>query len=92
MAGDSTKTSACPRDTDPEIYRRWIEGLRRMSGRQRLALAMNLTDEVRALSRRAIARAHPDWSEAQRQIEFVRIHYGKAMAQGLRQMLLGAEP
>ncbi len=39
------------------------------------------------LSRRGIARAHPKWSERERDLEFVRTHYGEVLAEGLARHL-----
>ncbi|MCE5277770.1 MAG: hypothetical protein ABFD92_15720 [Planctomycetaceae bacterium] len=89
MAGECTRPGGCPRDTDPAIYRRWIEGLRQMTFEQRLTKAMNLSQMVINMSRRAIALAHPQWSDEEVKIEFVRLHYGAELANGVREKLKG---
>jgi hypothetical protein len=39
------------------------------------------------MSRRAIARRHPDWSEVEVKVEFVKLNYGEAIADRVRQRI-----
>ncbi|MEN8149065.1 MAG: hypothetical protein ABFS86_04535 [Planctomycetota bacterium] len=75
------------RDTTFEIREKQIELLREAPPSRRLQLALSLSRSVMELSRRGIARAHPEWSELARDIEFVRIHYGEELAEGLERHL-----
>jgi hypothetical protein len=53
-----------PTDTPPEVEAIWIEGLRRMTGAERLLRAFDLTAAVRALAAARIrAEYGPDLSE-----------------------------
>ena len=72
------------------MHARWIAGVRELSTTERLRRMLDLTQCGLDMSRRAIARAHPDWDRQQMGIEFVRIHYGKDLAGGLRAYLEGA--
>jgi hypothetical protein len=53
----------------------------------RFARARSLSRNVIALSRRAIRRRHPDWSEREVQIEFLAVHYGRDLAERVRDHL-----
>lgn len=73
-----------PDDRSKNARSQQIELLRQMTPGQRAALALRLTDEAIARSRRAIARVHPEWSDREVKIEWARIHYGEAVAEKLR--------
>ena len=75
-------------DTSPEAERVQIALVRRMTAGQRVALVRSLTRLAVGLSRRAIRRAHPGWSEREVEIEFVRLHYGEDLARGLAERLV----
>lgn len=53
----------------------------------RFARARSLTATTIALARRAIRRRHPDWSERDVLLEFVRVHYGADLASRVRAKL-----
>jgi len=55
--------------------------------RARAAFALRLSDEMIALSRRAIDRAYPEVDARRRQLEFVELHYGDALADRLEAWL-----
>jgi hypothetical protein len=76
-----------PNDTDPETMRVWIQMWRDASPQRRLALALGSSAQVIQLSKEAIARQHPDWSQKQIGVEFVRVHYGKQFAAALAERL-----
>ena len=65
-----------------------VELMRRAGPRHRAALALRLSDETIALARRAIARGRPELDQRQRDIEFVRIHYGAELAHRLERWLI----
>lgn len=76
-----------PNDTDPETMRVWIEMWRRASPQRRLAAALGTSEQVIALSKRAIAQQHPHWSVRRVGVEFVRLHYGESLARVVAQRL-----
>ena len=57
-----------------------IRLLREAGVQRRFALAMSLSQTAIELSRRAIRERHPDWSEREVKLEFVRLCYGKDLA------------
>lgn len=71
-------------DTPPDIEQLQIELLRQKTVTERMALAGNLTHFVIQLSRQAIARQHPEWTQRQVDLEWVEIHYGRELAESLR--------
>ncbi|MDZ7616216.1 MAG: hypothetical protein U1E05_04380 [Patescibacteria group bacterium] len=71
-------------DTPPEIEQLQIELLRQKTVTERMALAGNLTHFVIQLSRQAIARQHPEWTQRQVDLEWVAVHYGRELAESLR--------
>lgn len=82
-----THSVSAMHDTSPEADAVVIEGLRRLSPAERIARAMNLSAFTARLSKRAIANAHPDWSQQEREAFFVELHYGKELADGYRRYL-----
>lgn len=74
---------AGPADTDPEAERVQLELLRAASPARRAALACRLSDQVRHLALRALRRAHPEASEDEIRVIFVRVHFGDELADGL---------
>jgi hypothetical protein len=79
-------------DTDPEAARVQMELLRRASPARRLRLALSLSRSVMALSREGIARRSPRTSPEEVGLEFVRLHYGEALATEVRQRLRSGRP
>ena len=67
-------------DTDPEAARVQMELLRRASPARRLRLALSLSRSVLALSRQGIAQRRPGASPEEVGVEFVRLHYGRELA------------
>ena len=72
-------------DTSPEADAAQVRLLRAATPARRLQIAMRLSDTVRHLSRRAIDHAHPNWSEREKDLFFVAVHYGREWAQRLDQ-------
>ena len=71
----------------PEMTRAdWVqvELIRRQSVSQRVARMRSLSAEVIEMSRRAIRRLHPDWSERDVLLEWAAVHYGRDLADRLR--------
>lgn len=52
-------------DTPPEIVEKQFEILRKMTGEQRLSIAIEMSLLARDLLKEALRREHPDWSDAQ---------------------------
>lgn len=75
------------RDTSEEARRLQVSLLRDAGPVRRVRLALSLSAAVMDLSRRGIARAHPDWTEEERDFEFVRRHYGEELAAAVRRHL-----
>ena len=74
-------------DTNPEVERVLISLLRKLSTEERLSRVLQFSSSIINLSKRAIARANPDLSEDERNILFVRYHYGDELANKLKQYL-----
>jgi len=57
---------------------------------KRFQMCCAMTANMIALSRRALARARPDLGPAELSIEWVAIHYGADLAEGMRRRLRAA--
>jgi hypothetical protein len=68
-------------DTDPDVERIQVEGLRRFTLAQRLALASMLTRSVFTLSWQGFRRRYPDVPEAELRIRWCELLYGPDLAQ-----------
>jgi hypothetical protein len=79
-------------DTSPQAEKVQIELLRNATNAQRLALALSMTDLAIRLARRAIARANPGLSRRELDLKFVEVHYGKDLAERVREYLRGRPP
>jgi hypothetical protein len=79
-------------DTDPEAARVQMELLRRASPARRLRLALSLSRSVLALSRAGIARRRPHASAEEVGLEFVRLHYGRDVADEVAHRLRSGRP
>ena len=62
-------------DTSPEAAEIQLEIFRRMTGEQRLRLALEMSDFARAASLARIRAEHPDWSEWEVKRELLRITF-----------------
>jgi len=74
-------------DTSPAAEAVQIELLRRAGTARRVALMDSLTTAAIALSRRAIARTHPDWTEQEVLLEWAALNYGRDLAEQVRRDL-----
>ncbi|MEO6064111.1 MAG: hypothetical protein ABIQ99_19450 [Thermoflexales bacterium] len=79
-------------DTHPEIARRQIELIRRLTPEQRSGIAAKMTADAIRLSRAAIARAHPEMNELEVKLFWAEIHYGKVLADKVRAYLRARGP
>jgi len=74
-------------DTAPEAEEVQIRLLREAGVERRFGLAMSLSHTAIELSRGAIRQRHPDWSEREVKLEFVRLCYGEKLASEVRAYL-----
>ena len=74
-------------DTHPQLAEKQIELLRLASVAQRLRRTRSLSSTVILLSRKAMAKAHPDWSESQLHLAWVSSCYGVDLAAKLKKFL-----
>lgn len=77
---DDTYTS----DTSSAAEAVQLELIRHMQPSQRLAKALSLSCEVIRLSKAAIRRRYPEWSEDEVRIKFIEMHYGVELAKSVR--------
>jgi hypothetical protein len=75
------------RDTRPEAEAEQIALLRRASPARKLRLVRSLTATVVGMSHRAIRRADPAADDRDVSLRFLAIHYGEAVAEGVRRRL-----
>ena len=74
-------------DTTPDARRVLLDLMRRATPAEKLARVRSLSATVIELSRRAIARRHPDWTPLQVQLKWVELHYGRELAEQLTEYL-----
>lgn len=63
-------------DTSVEAEKAYFDLLRRAGMAKRYERMASWSDTIMKLSRSAIARKNPDWSEREVRIEWARQHYG----------------
>ena len=81
----TTAIMPIPSDTSPEAEAVQLERLRAMTGPERVAQAFWLSSAAIGASKRAIARVHPELSPEEAGDLFIEIHYGKELADAVRQ-------
>jgi hypothetical protein len=74
-------------DTHPGAEEIQISLLRQATVAKRLAVMRSLSQTTIQLSRRAIRRANPTYSQLEVKLAFVAYHYGEELAERLRQYL-----
>lgn len=74
-------------DTHLEAEEVLVSLLRKLNASEKFARIASLSQTAIQLSKRAIARAHPELDERQVGVLFVEYQYGKALADRLRQYL-----
>ena len=74
-------------DTHPKIAQMQIELLRTAGPARRAEIARSMTASAIYLSRLAIQRLHPEWSELEVRLYWAEVHYGKALADKVRAYL-----
>ena len=75
---------ARPDDTARDAERVQVALFRQVSVARRLHIALGLSATVISSARRALARARPQASARERDLRFVELHYGAALATDLR--------
>jgi hypothetical protein len=75
-------------DTTPDAERVQVELLRAATVARRLHLAWSLSADVLSAARRALARAKPQASRSDLDLQFVELHYGRELANELRMELV----
>lgn len=74
------KVATLSQDTDPEIERLQIEGLRQMPAWRKLAMVVSMNRLVRALALAGLRERYPDDSPAQRQRRLADLLLGAELA------------
>jgi hypothetical protein len=72
------------RDTNPEAEKFLISLLRKKSISEKLDQVFSFSSSIINLSKRAISRANSNLSEQEKDLLFVKYHYGKELADKLR--------
>lgn len=80
-----------PNDTHPEAEKVLISLIRKASIAERMSRVRSLSETVINLSRRAIKRANPDLTEQELDLMFIALHYGKPLAEKVREYLLNRD-
>ena len=65
-----------------------IELMRRAGPRRRAAFALQLSDEMIALSRRSIERNYPHLDSVRQRLKFVELQYGRELAARVERWLV----
>jgi hypothetical protein len=65
-----------PLDTSPEVHRMQIERYRRMSGEERVALALRMTAQAWRTSASGIRSRHPEYSNTEVDWALARLRLG----------------
>lgn len=74
-------------DTHPDALEVQLNLFRNMSGQQRVAKAIALSSQVLAMSKAAIRRQNPDFTEQQVLLTFVEQNYGAELARSVESHL-----
>ena len=74
-------------DTDPKIEKLQLDLFRTAGTAKKITCLRDLSSTMMQLSYRAIKRAHPELSERELDLLFVKLHYGKNIADRLRAYL-----
>jgi len=67
-------------DTSPAALERQRETFRRMTPQQRLAVAAEMSDEIRAVAEAGIRQRHPNYSDAEIRAALIAILLGRGEA------------
>ncbi len=72
-----------PMDTTPEAYAVQIEAYRRMSGKERTAVAFRLNELARETAVAGIRARHPDYGEEQARLALFRLIFGDELTRAV---------
>jgi hypothetical protein len=67
-------------DTPPHVRRRLSRIFAAMSGADRVACAVEMAEEVKAVAVAGIEARHPEWTDAEVSIEWLRLLHGDEIA------------
>jgi hypothetical protein len=81
---------AIPRDTSPEIWRRYLDAMRTTPPEERVRRAVRMSDELRDIVRAGVRSRHPDWTAASVQEEMESLMLGRDLARKVRAARLSA--
>jgi hypothetical protein len=71
-------------DTSPDASRRQTEILRRMSGSDRVEMALRMSEAARELTVTGIRHRHPDWTDEQVHHALLQQLHGPEVANAIR--------
>jgi hypothetical protein len=74
-------------DTHPEIEKLQISLIRNASVSKRISKVRSLSQSVIRLSKRAILRANPNFSQMDADIAFIEYHYGRELSVSVKKYL-----
>ena len=77
-----------PVDTSLEAWQVHVDALRRMSGEERVAKALDLSDTARRISEAGLRHRHPDWSDERIRDALLDLLLGKELAGAVRRSRL----
>lgn len=66
-------------DTDPDVHAVQVRLLRARTGEQRLQMALQLSEDIRAIRRDGIRARHPEYSAAEAEWALRRLVHGDAL-------------
>lgn len=78
-------------DTHPSVEKKHIELLKNLTVYEHLQKTLTMTSWLMWLSKKAIAKAHPEWSTKDLDLFFVKTYYGEELARKLRDYLDGRQ-
>jgi hypothetical protein len=79
MASDIAKWRGIPLDTPPDVYWAHREALQKLGAEGRLRLAFDISEQMWRTAKAGIRRRHPEYSEAQLQLAFIRMRLGEKL-------------
>jgi hypothetical protein len=88
MSGVALNPPAIPADTSVDVWKMQIEGIRRQSISERLAIVESLNHRQRELEDRYLRSKFPHLNEGQLAVERVRHRYGSDLANEVAELLI----
>ncbi len=71
-------------DTNLEVEKFFISLIRKVSAQEKLSQTLSFSSSIMNLSKRAISRANPELSDEEKNLLFVKYHYGDELAERVR--------